>query len=64
MQTMIPFGIFVVLSDIMIAGSLCYLLYGSRTGFKGRVLLSPLGSGSCFLTYALIYVGLTLLPPL
>jgi hypothetical protein len=29
-----PFAIFAVLSDILIAGSLCYLLHGSRTGFK------------------------------
>jgi len=29
-----PFAIFAVLSDVLIAGSLCYLLYGSRTGFK------------------------------
>ncbi|KDR78087.1 hypothetical protein GALMADRAFT_1301078 [Galerina marginata CBS 339.88] len=29
-----PFAIFAVLSDILIAGALCYLLHGSRTGFK------------------------------
>jgi hypothetical protein len=29
-----PFAIFAVLSDILIAGSLCYLLHGSRTGFR------------------------------
>jgi len=29
-----PFAIFAVLSDIMIAGALCYFLHGSRTGFK------------------------------
>ncbi|KJA26631.1 hypothetical protein HYPSUDRAFT_36351 [Hypholoma sublateritium FD-334 SS-4] len=29
-----PFAIFAVLSDIMIAGALCYLLHGSRSGFK------------------------------
>ncbi|KIM42084.1 hypothetical protein M413DRAFT_445246 [Hebeloma cylindrosporum] len=34
LQAATPFAIFAVLSDIMIAGSLCYLLYGSRTGFK------------------------------
>ncbi|KAF8890821.1 hypothetical protein CPB84DRAFT_1391207 [Gymnopilus junonius] len=29
-----PFAIFAVLSDIVIAGFLCYLLHGSRTGFR------------------------------
>jgi len=29
-----PFAIFAVLSDIMIAGALCYLLHDSRSGFK------------------------------
>jgi hypothetical protein len=29
-----PFAIFAVLSDILIAGCLCYLLHGSRTGFR------------------------------
>ncbi|KAF9481087.1 hypothetical protein BDN70DRAFT_569630 [Pholiota conissans] len=29
-----PFAVFAVLSDIMIAGALCYLLHGSRSGFK------------------------------
>ncbi|KAF5362646.1 hypothetical protein D9758_009614 [Tetrapyrgos nigripes] len=29
-----PFAIFAVLSDIFIAGSLCYLLYENRTGFR------------------------------
>ncbi|KAF8963314.1 hypothetical protein BDZ97DRAFT_1919975 [Flammula alnicola] len=29
-----PFAVFAVLSDVMIAGALCYLLSGSRTGFR------------------------------
>ncbi|KAF8200166.1 hypothetical protein BJ912DRAFT_623513 [Pholiota molesta] len=29
-----PFAIFAVLSDFMIAGTLCYLLQGSRSGFR------------------------------
>jgi len=34
LKAAMPFAIFAVLSDIMIAGALCYFLHGGRTGFK------------------------------
>ncbi|KAF8812941.1 hypothetical protein BYT27DRAFT_7182180 [Phlegmacium glaucopus] len=38
-----PFAIFAVLSDVLIAGSLCVLLHGSRTGYrKTNTIISSL----------------------